>query len=512
MFTLQNTSDGTEELSLEDISISGYDFKRNTAKLDLTLNVSENASGISLAINYSTVLFDKPTIERMLGHYEQLLAGIVADASQPIGSLSMLSAQEKHQLLDVFNATGVDYPLDRTVVDLFEEQVVKSPDAIAVVFEGEQLSYRELDERSNQLAHYLLNSWNIKTGDLIGVVLDRSDSLIISFLAILKTGSAYIPIDPNYPEERKAHIKKDSNCTIIIDVLFLNSFEEDIFKCNNDLPQVNVKADSLAYVIYTSGSTGMPKGVMVEHKNLVNLCFWHKTAYSVTEKSRSSLFSQIGFDASVWEIYPYLLFGASLYPVSEKFRYDLDTFSKFLNENAISHSYIPTLLCETIIDQEIPLPHTTVLTGGDVLRINKSTNINICNNYGPTETTVVAAYFQLPNSPMTNIPIGKPIHNTQIYILNEYHDLLPVGVIGELCIGGVGVARGYLNQESLTAEKFVNNPFRDGERLYKTGDLARWLPDGNLEYIGRSDAQVKIRGYRIELGEIENALSLMDQV
>ncbi|WP_281925788.1 amino acid adenylation domain-containing protein, partial [Flavobacterium collinsii] len=509
MFVLQNTPKESEEVEtgLEGILLSGYEFENVTSQFDLILNVSEGNNGIGLDIVYCTDLFDRATIDRMMLHYKELLVGIVSDITRPISILPMLTVNEEHQLLYSFNDTTVAYPKNKTLVDLFEEQVKKTPAAIAVVYEGEALSYKELDEKSNQLANYLLTTISINSQCLIGVVLERSDWLIISFLAILKTGSVYVPIDLNYPEERKEYIKKDSGCSIIIDDLYLSLFKDTIFDYAVALPRIVIKSDDLAYVIYTSGSTGQPKGVMIEHKNLIHLCLWHKRMYAVTAKSRSSLFSGIGFDASIWEICPYLVSGASLYPISDKIRYDLDQFSKFVLENSISHSYIPTSLCESIIEQEISLPNLVVLTGGDVLRLNKQVNIDIYNNYGPTESTVVATTYKVASTPLTKIPIGKPIDNTMVYIMDEAHHLLPIGVIGELCIGGVGVARGYLNKEELTREKFISNPFIEGDRIYKTGDLARWLPDGNLEFIGRKDDQVKIRGYRIELGEIENVLS-----
>ncbi|WP_262487635.1 non-ribosomal peptide synthetase [Flavobacterium tructae] len=514
MFVLQNEGDNQvqKENELNDIIISGYEFDTVSSKFDLTFSASENNNGISLAVNYCTALFDKATIESMLLHYQELLQSIISSTKQPISTLSMLTQAEEHQLLNVFNNTEAAYPSDKTIVDLFTEQVKQTPNAVAVVYEDEKLTYKELDQRSNQLAHYLLSNNNISQDSLIGVVLDRSDWLIISLLAILKTGSAYVPIDPNFPEERKMYIKNDSNCTIVVDDLLLDTFKEVITSYPADLPEIITTPAGLAYVIYTSGSTGKPKGVMVEHRNLVHLCFWHQSAYSVTAQSRGTLFSGVGFDASVWEIYPYLLSGASLYPISEKYRYDLDKLFTFLTQHAITHTYMPTLVCESFVDKEISLPNIIVLTGGDVLHLSKSSDIAIYNNYGPTETTVVATNYKVLNTPITKIPIGKPINNTQVYILDNHDQLLPVGVIGELCIGGAGVTRGYLNQRDLTKEKFIANPFKEDDRIYKTGDLVRWLPDGNIEFIGRKDDQVKIRGYRIELGEIENVLSSLTGV
>ncbi|CAL2088803.1 non-ribosomal peptide synthase/polyketide synthase [Tenacibaculum sp. 190524A02b] len=516
MFALQNTggndtveeSNETENVS-ENLAISEYEFDTVSAMFDMTLNATENSQGISLEMIYSTALFNKATIETLLSHYQELLRSIVKDATQPIGNLSMLKKEEETKLVTTFNETSVVYPENKTVVDLFLEQVKNTPEATAVVYEGEELSYKDLDFRSNQLAHYLVENHNLKEGNLVGVVLDRSDWLIVSYLAILKTGAAYVPIDPAYPEDRKEYIFSNSESKLLIDTDFIKEFAETQSEYPENLPAITIDPSDVAYVIYTSGSTGKPKGVLIEHKNLVHLCFWHQSEYSVTSSSKGTLFAGIGFDASVWEIYPYLLTGASLYPVSDNIRYDLNLFTSFLNENVITHAYIPTLLCERFVEEDISLPNITILTGGDTLKLTKATDLRIYNNYGPTETTVVATSCQVApcDTSMLKPPIGKPIHNTQVYILNSEDQLLPIGAVGELCIGGNGVGRGYLNNGELTREKFVANPFKEGDRIYKTGDLARWLPNGTIEFIGRKDNQIKIRGYRIELGEIEEALS-----
>ncbi|WP_189457628.1 non-ribosomal peptide synthetase, partial [Aquimarina muelleri] len=440
MFALQNTPEETTGGSgLQDIEISAYEFDSVTSKSDLTLNATEGDQGIVLDVEYCTALFKEETMERMLLHYQELLYSIVKDITQPIGKLSILTQKEQLELTKTFNNTEVAYPEDKTIVELFVDQVKKTPESIAVVYEDNRLIYIELDLLSNQLAHYLLSNHDINRGDLIGVILDRSDWLIVSFLAILKTGGAYVPIDPNYPEARKEYIRTDSGSCFIIDDSFLDTFKKKSSEYPDNLPEVRIDSNDLAYVIYTSGSTGQPKGVMIEHKNLVHLSFWHQKAYSVTVKSKSTLFSGIGFDASVWEIYPYLLFGASLYPISGKNRYNLELFSKFLIEHAITHAYVPTLLCESFIDEEVSLPNIVILTGGDSLRLNKPTDIIIYNNYGPTETTVVATNYKVSNTSMFRVPIGKPIYNTAVYIMNDSGELLPIGVVGELYIGGPGV-------------------------------------------------------------------------
>ncbi|SEB35185.1 amino acid adenylation domain-containing protein [Tenacibaculum sp. MAR_2009_124] len=532
MFVLQNTSpaisEGGEALDLGGVEISGYGFEGKTAKFDLTLDISESDSGIVLDMAYRTASFDEATIMRMLAHYENLLTAIVDNIRQPIHDLSLLTSEEENQLLHVYNDTSFEYPKGLTIIDFFKENVAKAPNAIAVSFEGKTISYQDLDKYSNQLAHYLVEQ-GIQPNDFLGICMDRGLELVVAILGTLKTGAAYIPIDPTYPEDRINYMLSDASINLVLSdamssEVLTESEEFSIIRIDKDWDKitsypetsinVNITTDSLAYVIYTSGSTGKPKGVMVEHRNLVHLCFWHQSAFSVTASSRGSLFAGVGFDASVWEIFPYLLGGASLYPITGENRYDLKLFSTFLNENKITHAYVPTLLCENFIDADISLPSTTILTGGDALSLSKETSLTIYNNYGPTEATVVATYCKVSPTDSSNEkpPIGKPISNAQVYIVDSAMNVSPVGVVGELCIGGSGVARGYLNREELTKEKFVSNPFKEGERIYKTGDLVRWLQDGNIEFVGRKDTQVKIRGYRIELGEIESALSNLDSI
>ncbi|WP_348739076.1 amino acid adenylation domain-containing protein, partial [Tenacibaculum sp. 190524A02b] len=503
---LQEEDKGIIDLGIE---VIGGEERTN---YPFVLNVDDFGVDFELTVQIDDSIEANRVLVYMQKALQELLRGLKSEEKTPVAALPLLPKEEEIQLLKTFNDTEVGYPLDQTVLDLFEEQVKNRPNGIAVVFKGEELSYKELDNRSNQLANYLLSNHNISRENIVGVVLDRSDWLIISYVSILKTGAAYVPIDPNYPEERKEYIQRDSSSSLIIDASFIEKFKEKASDYSKSLPLTHVNSSDVAYVIYTSGSTGQPKGVMVEHKNLLHLCFWHQSAYSLTKSSRGTLFAGIGFDASVWEIYPYLLVGASLYPISGEDRYDLNILSNFLKDYKITHTYIPTLLCESLIEEEIALPDTTILTGGDTLSINKTTELTIYNNYGPTEATVVATNYKVDDTSIPKIPIGKPIDNTQVYITNSAMNLVPVGVVGELCIGGTGVAKGYLNKEELTELSFVDNPFKQGDKLYKTGDLAKWLPDGNIEFIGRKDNQVKIRGYRIELGEIENALSNLETI
>ncbi len=515
--------DSEEENIEEDLlPISGYETSEISVQFDLTLSVIERESNFFLNMAYRSSLFKEETIQRMMTHFKHLLNSIVNNIDQSIDELSMLTEVEKVQLVKTFNKTDTSNPENKSLIDLFSEQVIKTPEAAAVVYEKETLTYKKLDEYSNQLAHYLKEQ-GVKSGTFVGVCIDRSPEMIISILGILKSGGVYVPIDPDYPLARINYILNDANIKVVlsssviskktpiqrddITKILLDSHWEIITNYSSEKLNQTLTGENLAYIIYTSGSTGKPKGIMVEHKNLINLCLWHQTEYSVNHTSRGTLFSGISFDASIWEIYPYLISGASLYPISRQDRYDLNFLKTFFIEHEITHTYIPTLLCNSFIEEDFNLTNITILTGGDALILNKTTNLKIYNNYGPTETTVVASNYKLTDTSKGKISIGKPINNTQIYITDPGMNLVPIGVVGELCVSGQGVARGYLNREKLTKEKFIANPFKEGNTIYKTGDLARWLPDGNIEFIGRIDNQVQIRGYRIELGEIEKALS-----
>ncbi|CAM1366015.1 amino acid adenylation domain-containing protein [Tenacibaculum xiamenense] len=519
MFVLQNTAASDEEESNEteivsgDLTISEYGFDAINAMFDLSLDISEGSKGISFEMVYCTDLFKGATIERMMNHYQELLRSIVNDASQPIGKLPMLTASEESELITNFNDTSVTYPGDTTVIDLFLERVEKAPEDVAVVFEETSLTYKELDERSNQLANFLLTNYTINKEDPIGVILERSDWLLVSFLAILKTGGCYVPIDPSYPTERKEYIEKDSGSIFILNDTLIDSFKENSESLAKTAPAVVVDSKDLAYIIYTSGSTGKPKGVMIEHRNIINTLLSQITAFSITPEDHCLQFASQSFDASIWELGISLLGGASLYIIKEDRKSETAFFKEFIKENKITFATLPPAFLQ-LLEVEDLKGLKTLVTAGEAIPLGLakafSKNYNYVNAYGPTETSICATTF---NGDITEIvPIGKPIDNTQIYILNDINELLPIGAVGELCIGGIGVARGYLNREELTAEKFIDNPFRQGERIYKTGDLAKWLPNGDIEFIGRKDSQVKIRGYRIELGEVENALASLDSV
>jgi amino acid adenylation domain-containing protein len=516
-------------MDLLDLTVSSYSVESGTTKFDLTLSMENTASGLIGEWEYNSDLFDATTIERMAEHLQTLLEGIVANPEQRISELPLLTQTERQQLLFEWNNTTTEYPQDKCIHQLFEEQVERSPDAVAVVFEEEQLTYRELNTRANQLAHYL-RSLGVGPEVLVGICVERSFNMIIGLLGVLKADGAYVPIDPAYPTERIAYILSDSRLPILLTqqklvaflpehqarIVYLDSDWEEI-ATKHELPPISdVTPENLAYVIYTSGSTGQPKGVMVAHQGLLNLVFWHQQTFKITSLDKATQLAGTGFDAAVWELWPYLTAGASIYLVKPELLTSPINLRDWLISQKITMSFVPTPVAQELLSLEwatesIALRY--ILTGGDKLHQYPSVSIpfQVVNNYGPTENTVVTTSGLVVAQEQNQISptIGQPIANTQVYILDQQLQPVPVGVPGELHIGGAGLARGYLNRPELTQEKFIPNPFKEtqGSRLYKTGDLARYLPDGNIEYLGRIDNQVKIRGFRIELGEVEAVLT-----
>lgn len=485
------------------LEISEHEIVSNTAQYDLSLIVRESDE-LLISIIYNTDIYHAKLIENFLVHLEQLFLSVFTAPETLLSEINYLSDRDQQRLIDRHRPSA-KFKFEKNFVELFEEQAHKTPGHTAIVVDDKIYTYKEIDEKSNQIAHCLVEQYKVKSEDLVITKIDRGAELVISQLAILKAGAAYVPVDPSYPAARIEYIEKDCNSNITIDLKKYTALLE--YKAKGKFKKRKIEFSNLAYVIYTSGSTGKPKGVMVEHSSLLNLCFWSIDLYNINEKSRATLFAGVGFDVSVLETFPPLLCGAALYPISNaELRYDVEKLSAFLKAQNISLTYIPTVLCQHLIEQEIELPGITVITAGEALSLSKDTNINLYNNYGPTESTVIATVYKVDEHPWMSIPIGKPILNTTIYILGNDLELKPDGAVGELCIAGEGLARGYLNAPEITQAKFIPNPFAEGERIYKTGDLARWLPDGNIEFLGRRDKQVKIRGYRIELGEIDQAI------
>ena len=531
-FVFQNAP--MSQVELTGLTISDLPTESVTAKFDLTLAIGNTATGLVGALEYNTDLFDSSTIARMAGHFVTLLEAIVANPQERISQLAMLTAVEQQQLLVEWNNTQVDYPQDKCIHQLFEEQVERTPDAVAVVFENEQLTYHELNCRANQLAHYL-RSMGVSADALVGICVERSLEMVVGLLGILKAGGAYVPLDPEYPTERLHFMLLDAQVKVLLtqqqlvdklpqhqgNYVFLDTDAQVISLSSPENPIAATKASHLAYVIYTSGSTGQPKGVLVAHHALLNLVFWHQRAFEITSNDKATQVASTAFDAAGWELWPYLTAGASIYLLKPGIIASGVDLLDWLKSKNVTISFLPTPVAEQLLSLEWTenTALRTVLTGGDKLHRYPSSLLpfQVVNNYGPTENTVVATSGRVVSDGRDhNIspPIGRPIANTQIYILDEYLQPVPVGVPGELHIGGESLARGYLNRRELTQQKFIPNPFSDEpySRLYKTGDLARYLSDGNIEFLGRIDNQVKIRGFRIELGEIEAALSQLPEV
>ncbi|SFJ91368.1 non-ribosomal peptide synthetase [Thermoflavimicrobium dichotomicum] len=517
MLNLQNME--IKDMELPGLVLRNFDWEYKNTKYDLTWDLSElGYDRLYVSVEYSTSLFKRETIERMAQHFVHLLRQIVANPEQLLSEFELVTEEEKQQLLFTFNQTDKDFPKDKTIHALFEEQVEKTPESVAVVFEEDQLTYRELNARANRLAR-ILREQGVQRENFVGILVDRSAEMIVAILGVLKSGGAYVPLDPEYPVERILYMLEDSGAQLLLKhkhiptpegykgkVLILDELEREQVDDSN-LEIVN-EANDLAYLIYTSGSTGKPKGVMIEHRGVVNLRLMAET-YNIRQGSRVLQLAPISFDASVGDIFHTLLSGASLYIVKKEKLLNGAEFIQWLREKEItSIPFIPPSVLKALPCED--LPHlNTISTSGEALPIDLvkhwGKGRTFLNAYGPTEAVVDATIGECTVE-MDKALIGKPIANKKIYILNQHNQLQPVGVTGELCIGGEGLARGYLHRPDLTAERFIPNPYVPGEKIYKTGDLARWLPDGNIEFLGRIDDQVKIRGYRIELGEIETRL------
>lgn len=458
---------------------------------------------------------------------DHLVNGSFVQLPDNQGSLAPLT-QDELQQLTAWNATQQPYPLDKCVQQLVEEQAATSPDAVALVAGDQILSYKDLNQRANQLAHYLRAS-GVAPNVLVGLCIERAPEMVIGLLGILKAGGAYVPLDPTYPPERLAFMVQDAQASMLVTKHSLKSklptsstaticLDADgamLAQQSLSNPPTTNTTDDLAYVIYTSGSTGQPKGVQIMHKGLLNLIFWHQHVFHVTAADRATQVASPAFDATGWELWPYLCCGASVYLVDEQLRALPEALRDWLVYQGITISFLPTPLAERMLTLDWP-PETalrTLLTGADTLHQYPRAGLPfaLVNNYGPTEATVVATSGLVPPVAHADAPpsLGHPIANTEIFLLDEHLQPVPPGTPGELHIGGVGLARGYLNRPELTAEKFIPHPFSSepGARLYKTGDLARFLPDGQIAFLGRIDHQIKIRGYRIEPGEIAAALN-----
>lgn len=520
LFAYENASD-FDDIEVQGLSISRYeDDITRTAKFDLTLAVAEDDDQLLISLSYAADLFDKETIVRFSGYFQQIVAAVTSDASVKLSEINILAASERTQLLDEFNETGVDYPKDKTLIDLFDAQVARTPVNVALSHNDQRLTYSELDERANQLANYL-QSEGLQPKELVGFMLERSPEMIVAILAILKSGAAYLPLDIKNPPARNEKVLTNSGSKMLIagssavdfgkGVSIIDIHDSAIGKCSTEIAPVSTEASDLAYVIYTSGSTGQPKGVMINHQSVVNLFYSQQSTFEFGSDECVLQFSTIAFDASVEQIWLAFLTGNTLVLVDEDKIKDSEKFNKYLVDQGVTHLHAtPSFLEGLELEGNNNLKR--VIAGGEfcspALAKKLSRYQTFHNEYGPTETTVTATVYSVSNSTpvLDKVPIGRPVGNTCAYILGASGELLPKGTVGEFYLSGDCLAMGYLNDQVLTEQRFINNPFVPGELMYKTGDLARWLPDGNLEFFGRADNQVKLRGYRIELDEVTASL------
>jgi amino acid adenylation domain-containing protein len=536
MFVLQNAP--MSALELPSLTISSREMESSTAKFDLDLSMEDTEQGLRGSLEYNTDLFDAGTISRMLEHFQTLLEGIVAEPDQRLSDLPLLTQPERQQLLLEWNNTQVAYPKDVCIHQLFEAQVERTPDGVAVLFEDEQLTYRELNRRANQVAHHL-RSLDVAPDSLVGICVERSLKMIVGLLGILKAGGAYVPLDPDYPSERLAYMLNDSQMPVLVTTEKLSAalpehqarvvcLEKDwgINSADSDVaPVSSVTDENLAYVIYTSGSTGKPKGVAIAHRSLVNAYLAWEDAYQLRSLCTSHLqMASFSFDVFSGDVVRALCSGAKLVICPREWLLEPENlYELMLQERVDCADFVPAVLRNLIqylerTKQDLSFMRLLIV-GSDSWLVKEyqqfqrfcGAQTRLINAYGASEATIDSSYFESAAVSLSGdrlVPIGRPFANTQIYILDSHLQLVPVGFAGELYIGGAGVARSYLNQPKLTEQKFIPNPFSNepGDRLYKTGDLGRYLPDGTIEFLGRLDNQVKIRGFRIELGEIEAVL------
>ncbi|MDY7076527.1 MAG: amino acid adenylation domain-containing protein, partial [Chloroflexota bacterium] len=565
MFVLDTAGEGT--LELPGLTLSTMDVGSGAATFDLTLSITSGPAGLGGYIEYNTDLFGRATIERLVGHFQTLLQSIVTDPEQPISNLSILTEVERQQLLVEWNETAVDFPADVCIHHLFEVQAEQCPQAIATIFAGppthqptSPLTYQQLNCRANQLAHYL-QKLGVGPEVLVGISTERSLEMVVGIMGILKAGGAYLPLDPTYPPERLVFMIEDANIPVLLTqshllnrlplgelanqrvsesatritdhesriTICLDTDWELIAQESRENPESGATAESLAYVIYTSGSTGLPKGTMLRHRGLCNLTDVQRRAFNIREGSRVLQFSPLSFDASVWETFMALRNGATLCLSPQETLASGPGLARLMREEKVTNVTLPPSVLAVLPEGGLP-DLETVISAGEActpeLVARWSPGRDFFNAYGPTETTVCASMYLCDENDPHSPPIGRPIDNTRLYILDQNLQPVPVGVPGELLVGGVSLARGYLNRPELTKEKFIPDPFapsysppaRGGgrvgaeSRLYRTGDLVRYRADGNIEFLGRIDHQVKVRGFRIELGEIEAVLEQHPEV
>ena len=528
--TLETVGDSNAEL--KGLSLKPYNAEDTISKFDITLNAIEGEDELSFSIEYAVKLFKKESIQKMGEYFINVLSEVFNNPQIELKNIDILSKEERKQLLYGFNEVKCDYTQNKTVQELFELQVNKNPDNIAVVFEDTSLTYKELNEKSNSLAR-ILRKKGVKSDSIVGIMVNRSIEMIVGIMAIIKSGGAYLPIDPTYPIERIEYMLKDSKANILLskdslveslefDGEIIDLFADNLYENECDNLEIINSSNDLVYVIYTSGTTGRPKGVMVEHHNLISFIYSFSIPFDKGFSSEDVVLNSANyiFDASVCEFFIALLNGAAL--VVNHNSFDPGQIAKLICEKEVTFTFItPSLLpsvyqkLKSAKDNGINIKFNKLFVGAESIKgkilkdfFALNEDMEIVNAYGPTEATVCSTLYKvkLDESDDQTVTIGSPIANANVYILNKFLSLVPVGVVGEIYVSGDAVTRGYLNNTELTLEKFIDNPFESGKKMYKTGDLAKWLPNGNVDFLGRIDNQVKIRGFRIELGEIESRL------
>jgi amino acid adenylation domain-containing protein len=532
MFALQNAP--MPELRLDGLRLSLADIAGESARFDLTLSLEESRGGLSGALEYNSDLFDAAVVTRMAVHYRRLLESIVELAGAPLSELNLLSAAERRQLLVEWNETRSGDAPSICAHELFERQAALTPLVAAIVCDGGRVTYGELNRRANQLAHHL-RALGVGPETPVCICVERSAELVVCILAVAKAGGAYVPLDPSYPARRLSFMLQDSRAPVLLTrermrasfeeceaaPVLIDADAETIARQSEENPRDGARPENLAYVIYTSGSTGRPKGVQIAHASLMNLIGWYRRTSPVAAGERVAQLSGVAFDASVFELWPNLTAGMTSYLPDEETRLAPEKLRDWLVASGVNACFAPTPLAELILRLEWPAgtPLRALYTGGDTLHYfpDASLPFEVWNSYGPTENTVIATSGRVtPDDARASFAphIGRPVDNVDVYLLDRELEPVPVGVRGELYVGGASLARGYANEPGLTAEAFIPHPFaaEPGARLYRTGDAARYLPDGRIEFMGRLDQQVKIRGFRVEPGEIEAVLLKHDEV